>query len=607
MEIKMYRRVYFSTLAGSILGLLILMVSCARKDAPLVMDITSKQSLETVIDQGELLNSVSEDKGDFIFHFETQDLEVPGTEIEGIAPDAEQWQTIVTFIDHSQLKVPTKGTSLDFIVKRVTLNPSGYNPLAAMVEVNLPTYGRIKVTVHGKNGNTGTITHLCHTQTPNQTVPIFGLYADYDNKVDLTYTDKDGKERGTTQITIKTKALPVTDFPQRQVIKAVREKLEPGVNLMNYPGASVLDLSTPYIADDEGEVRWILLLKNSPDLNDVSISSGLERIKNGNFIAGDQNRHRIVEFDMFGNLIRQWDLKSLGYTFHHDVTEADNGDFLITVSKINAKLANGQPRVQDHIIELDPVNGNLVKEWDLANMVDTARYLKPDGITPPQFSQNPNNWAHNNAIIPFGNNLLATMRYQGIIGFSPAGELRWIISPHKYWGKKYQPYLLNPVDENGHAITNQAVLDGDAAADGFDWAWGPHTPVALSDDRILVFDNGYNRHWISNMLTKNSNYSRVVEYKIDAAHHTVQQIWSYGKERGTSCFAEALSGVQYLPQTGHILFCPGMGVPTAKGLGGRIVEIDPVTKEVVFEMEITASSNTAFHRVTRMPLYPDNI
>ena len=109
------------------------------------------------------------------------------------------------------------------------------------------------------------------------------------------------------------------------------------------------------------------------------------------------------------------------------------------------------------------------------------------------------------------------------------------------------------------------------------------------------------------MLTKNGNYSRVVEYKINVDKRTVQQVWAYGKERGPESFAEALSGVQYLSQTGHILFCPGMGVPTSKGPGGRIIEIDPQTKDVIFEMEITASSNTAFHRVTRMLLYPDNI
>ncbi len=600
-------KVPFFKLSGLILGLIVLLSSCTKKDAPLSPGIESKQSIQKLIESGELLNSISESGGDYVFHFESQDLSVPKNEVEKILADPANWKTTVTFGNGSNLPIPSKGTSLDFIVKNITLNPSGYNPLAAIVEVNLPTYGRIKVTVHGKNGDGGDISHLCQPQTPNQNVPIFGLYANYENVVDLTYTDKDGRERGTTQIKIKTDALTGDGIPEIQVISAQESRMEPGINFVNYPGNSTLDVSMPYMVDNEGEIRWILLFKSSPDLKNISISSGFERTKRGTFIAGDQNNQRIVEMDMFGNLLHQWDLQKLGYTFHHDVVEAANGNLLITVNKTGAKLANGQPRVLDHIIEIDTLSGSLVKEWDLANIVDTARYLKPDGVTPPQFSQSPNNWAHNNGITEIGNDLLATMRYQGITSFTHDGKLKWLISPHKYWGEKYQPYLLSPVDENGNAITDSAVIMGDASTEGFDWAWGPHTPIALSNDRILVFDNGYNRHWIPNYITNNSNYSRVVEYKIDENKKTVQQVWSYGKEKGINGFSQALSGVQMLSHTGHVLFCPGMGVPTQKGFGGRVMEIDPSTKDVLFEMEITTPSNTAFHRVTRMTMYPDSL
>ncbi len=592
-------------LSGLFLGLIVLMSACTKKDFH-VSDQT-KQSLQNIVDNGVLLNSISEKGGDYIFHFENGDVEISKSEIKNIVPVSEIWKTTITFSDGSAMSIPSKGGSLSFIIKDVTLNPSGYNPLAALVEVELPTFGRVKVTVHGKNGTVGTITHLCSSQTPHQSVPVFGLYADYENKVDLAFTDKDGRERGTTQITIRTGPLVVQDLPEIQVTKALYDRMEPGINFVNYPGASMVDVSMPYMVDDEGEVRWILLLKASPDLGKVSISTGLFRTPKGTLIAGDQQLQRIVEFDMFGNLLRQWDLQHLGYTFHHDISIAANGNFLITVTKPGAKLSNGQPRVMDHIIELDTASGSLVKEWDLANIVDSSRYLKPDGITPPAFSQSPNNWAHNNAVSEIGNDLLASMRYQGIISFSHSGALQWIISPHKYWSEKYKPYLLSPVDENGNLITDSDVINGDASTDAFDWSWGPHDPVTLSNDRILVFDNGYNRSWKPNALTVNNNYSRVVEYKIDRVKMTVQQVWSYGKERGPQCFSQALSGVELLPNTGNILFCPGMGVPTQKGAGGRVIEIDPLTKEVVFEMEISTSSNTAFHRVTRMSLYPDSL
>ncbi len=582
------------------------MFSCSRsKNAE--VEPPSKAGLQARADGGDLLLNVSKTDGAYIFEFETGNLSVPEQEIISIIPQPESWKTLVNFSGGSKLTIPSKGGSLDYILENIRLNPSGYNPLAALVDVWLPTYGRVKVTVHGKKGEAGTITHLCHEDIPHQSVPVFGLYADYDNVVDLTFTDREGRERGSTTIHIRTAPLTVQDFPQWKLIKSQPEKMEPGVNLISYPGMSDADVSLPYMIDNEGELRWLLLLKSSPDLQRLSASIGLKRTKNGTFIAGDQEQPRIVEIDMFGNLLHQWDLQKSGYTFHHEVKEAANGNFLITVTKTAARLRNGQPRINDHIIELDPVAGTVVKEWDLANLLDTARYVKPDGITPPEYSQNPTNWAHNNSINEIGNDLLATARYQGIFRFAHTGKLQWIISPHKYWGAAYQPYLLNPVDENGVPVTDPAIINGDAHTAGFDWPWGPHTPFVISDDRILVFDNGYNRNWIPNFGSGAANYSRVVEYKIDAAKRTVQQVWSYGQEKGAQCFSQALSGVQFLSQTKHILFCPGMGVPTSIGSGGRIMEIDPATKEILFEMEIAASSGTAFHRVTRMDLYPDTL
>lgn len=592
-------------LSGLFTSLVVLFVSCSKKDGHFVPDPTIKQSLQKMIDSGDLLNNVKEESDNYIFNFESGTLSVPKAQIAEIVALPQNWKTVLTFNDKSQLAVPSIGTSLDFIVEKIDLNPSGYNPLAAMAHLNLPTYGRVRVTVHGKDGNSGTITHLFKNETIRQDIPVFGLYPDYDNLVDFTFTDKDGKERGTTQVHIRTEALSIQDFPGINVIKTQPERMEPGVNLVSFPGKSEVDLSMPYIIDNEGQIRWILLLKSSPDLNKLSASIGLKRTKKGTFILGDQYTPRIIEIDMFGDVLHQWDIGKLGYTFHHEITESEDGHYLVTVTKSSARLTNGQPRVNDHIIEFDPVSGSVVKEWDLADIVDTARYLKPDGITPPAFSQSPNNWAHNNSIKEMNGNLLATMRYQGIVNFSQSGKLRWLISPHRYWGEKYKPYLLNPVDRSGNLITDTSVINGNASTEDFDWSWGPHTPCVLSNDRILVFDNGYNRNWIPNAIAS-VNYSRVVEYKVDETNKTVQEVWSYGKSRGNQVFSEALSGVQYLSKTGHILFCPGMGVPTAKGRGGRIMEIDPTTNEVIFETEITAPGTTAFHRITRMPLYPDN-
>ncbi|WP_293912560.1 MULTISPECIES: aryl-sulfate sulfotransferase [unclassified Sphingobacterium] len=570
-------------------------------------DLPFRAALQAMIDKGVLLQKYTKGAEYYVFHFETGEISVPVSNVRDIKESPELWSTQITFTDHQSIAIPSKGDKLDFIVKDIVLDPSGYNPLAAMVDVLLPAAGRIKVIVKGKSGEQGTITHLLQAQTPRQQVPVFGLYANFNNKVELVFTDKDGLERGRTSISIQTKPLDISSFPAFEIITAQRARMEPGLNLVSYPGESELDTSCPYMLDADGEIRWILLLKKSPDLQSLGASIGLKRLKNGNFLSGDMYQNRIVELDMFGKLVRQWDLKKLGYTFHHEVSEAKNGNFLITVTKSSAHLNNGKPRINDHIIELNPGSGSLVNEWDLASMLDSSRYDKGDENTPQQFAQTPSNWAHNNSITERGNDLLATLRYQGITSFNPSHKLKWIISPHKGWGANYQSYLLQPVDKQGQPITDFRIISGEVAHPDFDWPWGPHTPVVMPNGNILVFDNGYNRHFKPNDLSSDQSYSRVVEYAVDEGKKTVQQVWAYGQNRGRRTFSQALSGVQYLPQTGNILFCPGMGTVTNKGYGGHIIEIDGKTKEVIYELEISSPSYTAFHRVTRLPLYSDNL
>ena len=90
---------------------------------------------------------------------------------------------------------------------------------------------------------------------------------------------------------------------------------------------------------------------------------------------------------------------------------------------------------------------------------------------------------------------------------------------------------------------------------------------------------------------------------------TIRQVWQYGKERGRECYSSAISGVQYLPETDNRLFCPGQDNRLSDGTtGGRIIEIDPRTGEVVFELEVnTNTCASAFHRANRISLYPEGL
>lgn len=60
----------------------------------------------------------------------------------------------------------------------------------------------------------------------------------------------------------------------------------------------------------------------------------------------------------------------------------------------------------------------------------------------------------------WGNDYLATARYQGIFKFNKAGGIEWIISPHGYWRDRYLKLLLNPLHADGTPITDPDVIAG---------------------------------------------------------------------------------------------------------------------------------------------------
>lgn len=588
-----------------IISILATLTGC-NKDTTLSPELST---VHTLMKESVLLKSTVLEGSNWILNFETESVSLPAEGIQSITPDPEQWNTLVTFADGSTLNIPTIGPSIDNLIRNTELNPSGYNPLSAGVLVYLPALGHIKVIIHSKPGNKeADIQHLCSSVERGQTVKILGLYPDYNNHIELIYTDRKGNERARSFLNIQTKKVDIDHLPKIKVVKAERQAMEPGLNLVNSPGHDETDTSCPYMVDSDGEIRWLLDWRNCKDLQHIGAQCGLHRMENGNYITGDANNDQLVEVNVLGEIIRRWDLKAMGYKYHHEISPTKNGHFLVAVSNVNAKIASGKNvRILDHVIEFNPQDGTISKTWDLVNILDSARYT----INDPEISFNilgatPSNWAHNNGIAEYGDEILGSARFQGIFKYDYNGKLKWIISPHKNWRDQYKSSLLQPLDKNGNPITDPAVIAGDKCTDDFDWVWGVHNPVMMPNGHILAFDNGFTRHYDSD-APGSYPYSRIVEYEIDEKNMTIRQIWQYGKER-RECYANAVSSVQYLEKTGNALFCPGVGNTLSDGgKGARIIEINTKTQEAIFEMEFSASSPIIFHRANRMSLYPENL
>lgn len=569
--------------------------------------------IKQLIDKGNLLKETIKQDDIYIFQFETDTVSLPVSAIAAVETDPEEWNTLVTFADETVLSIPTIGNSLDNFVTNYKLNPSGYCPLAAKYYFYLPVPGCIKVVVHSKPGSrTPDVTHTYSSLNRSLDALILGLYPNYENKVDLIYTDSFGNERATMKLTIKTGPIEVVAFSDLRIIKASIEKMEPGMNLISSPGRSEMDTSIPYIVDADGELRWILDWKNSPDLLHIGAQCGLQRMKNGNYIVGDFNHSKLFEINLLGEIVHTWDLGAMGYTFHHEVREEDNGLLLVAVTKKNAMQPDGKNvRILDHVIEINPDKQEMVNEWDFITMMDYKRQYPVGGDLNSMeavLQPNQSNWLHNNGVTTWGeNDILATARWQGVFKYTRKGTLKWVISPHAYWSGAFNSYLLQPLDKSGQPINDIDVIEGRKDHSDFGWPWGPHCPVVTPEGHVLVFDNGYCRNFKARGYDDPTAYSRIVEYEVDEVKRTVREVWSYGQERGRSCYAMAISSVQALKQTGNRLFCPGVGNKFNDGkTGGRIVEVDPLTNEVVFEMEVACPNEHTFHRANRISLYPEN-
>ena len=170
---------------------------------------------------------------------------------------------------------------------------------------------------------------------------------------------------------------------------------------------------------------------------------------------------------------------------------------------------------------------------------------------------------------------------------------------------------MTPLDASGNVITDTTVTYGSTIRPDFEWNCYQHSPIQLPNGDLMLFDNGTNRTLdpIDGNAVLNGapgKYSRAVEYKIDMKNMTVQQIWQYGKERDVECYSSIVSSVQFLPEKNHILFGPGYNVANDGGKGGKIVEVDYNTKQVVAEKSINAANSFAFHRAKKINPYPDN-
>ena len=127
---------------------------------------------------------------------------------------------------------------------------------------------------------------------------------------------------------------------------------------------------------------------------------------------------------------------------------------------------------------------------------------------------------------------------------------------------------------------------------------------------VFLFDNGNNKSKNKEeYVVAEDSYSRGVMYKISTEDMTIEQIWEYGKERGSEFYSPYISDVDYLDEnhyivhSGGIVYVDGKNSNQSAGIGGadRLVSdtVEILEDEVIFEIILPTNN----YRVEKMPLY----
>ena len=424
-------------------------------------------------------------------------------------------------------------------------------------------------------------------------IPVFGLYPDYVNTVEVSYTRTDLKgEQKKISESYQIYAPPVYtegngtvsqkstmfDTKVAKMDGEFKDRLYLVNNLLvsppkgsrvvwNNPSGGALEwcfYPQNAIIDATGAVRWYMNVDSIYDMENVyhgGVMMGFQQGADGALTWGYGQRY--VKYDIMGREIFNRRLPAGYADFSHSFDQAQNGNYLLRVAANDVKRPDGRNvrTVRDVIVEVTPA-GRVVDDWRLWEILDPYRdvviksldqgavCLNLDADSAGKTLSSADLAAHVNSVDydPTDDSIIISSRHQSaIIKIGRDKQVKWILGAPDGWQAKWSDKVLTPVDKDGKPLKCQ---QGKCEGTNFDWTWTQHTAFRIdskSDKRfvyVTAFDNGDGRGLEQPALPE-MKYSRAVVFKVDQEKRTVEQLWEYGKERGHSWYSPVTSLTQY--------------------------------------------------------------
>ncbi|MFS0783964.1 aryl-sulfate sulfotransferase [Bacillus sp. 1P06AnD] len=478
----------------------------------------------------------------------------------------------------------SKGSTLDS--PYVQLNPYGTSPLAAIAVFGTDEPAQITITVKGKKGGQS-ISQTFKGFSREHEIPILGLYADYNNQIEVKAVSESGGV-SVKNMEIQTDKLP-DKLPSVTIKTKNQDLLKSAENDLTF---AISSTKYSYGFDGEGEIRWYSTRYNSHVLQELSNGHILFLSKDSN--DGD-TYNELLEMDYTGKLYHVYSMgKELSIqesegvestVIHHDAIELPSGNLLLTIN-------DGSGYVEDTMIEIDRHSGKTVKTIDLKELLPASFYTN---YASTKRDDGKIDWFHQNAVVydESDKSLIVSGRNQDTIMKIDyeSGQIKWILADGEGWPSEYRDLLLTSEEAD------------------FKYPGGQHAPAILPDldgneDTIdlLVYDNNVAVSRGDEDLSK--TYSEAVHYRINEKEKKIETVWSYGKSRGENYFTNIIGSARFLNESGNVLISFGF---LKGGKESHIVEVEHSKSEkVVFEAVISDFPTGSWaYRAERRALYPE--
>jgi arylsulfate sulfotransferase len=337
-----------------------------------------------------------------------------------------------------------------------------------------------------------------YTSSDSVTVPVFGLYAGYENHIALEVERKVGAPL-TFDVLIQTDpyADPTGIYSQPTVLIPRAAGSVLGFDFIYIKSA----LGSPVIIDTDGQIRWA-----APGVTN-SISSTL---RGDEFIIGDAAQPNVYRLRLDGTLT-PGALPSGPYTdFNHDIAHGKQG----VLAEVDA-ASDGISNIESNVIELtDGTDISILHRWDLGAIL--SAYMSSQGDDPTQFVRPGVDWFHSNSAIydRTDDSLIVSSRENFVIKLDyETGAIIWILGdPSKYW------YTFPSLRAKALTLTGGGL-----------YPIGQHALSLTRDGLLMLFNDGAAslNQPAGQSAGASRNFSAVSAYSIDAAAGSATEVWDY--------------------------------------------------------------------------------